>query len=177
MNRKNLKELVKRYFFINPTGKLRVRDIERKACVPLPSAIRYANELVSEGLLKRTKISGVVFYSADRSSQKFTVEKRLFNIGQLFESGLSSLLKEKYGNPAIVVFGSYAIGEDVEDSDIDIFITSCVKPEADLKPYEKKLHRKIQLFVHESITSVKNRELENSIVNGVIINGSLEVFR
>ena len=50
MERKNIKERIKEYFLNNPTEKLRVRQIERKVKVPLPSAIRYTKELVKEGV-------------------------------------------------------------------------------------------------------------------------------
>ena len=79
--------------------------------VPLPSAIRYAKELEKEGLLKSGIIAGANLYSADRSSKNFIVEKMLFNIRQMHESGLVTHLVEEYNNPAIVLFGSYARGK------------------------------------------------------------------
>ncbi|MBI2109604.1 hypothetical protein HYT58_00325, partial [Candidatus Woesearchaeota archaeon] len=52
MKVRNIKEKIKESFFINPTVKLRVRQIERKLEIPLPSAIRYIKELEKEGILK-----------------------------------------------------------------------------------------------------------------------------
>jgi len=50
-------------------------------------------------------------------------------------SGLIALLKDKYEEPeAIVVFGSYARGEDTSESDIDIaVVTKKKKPNWILK--------------------------------------------
>ena len=174
---KSIKSKIKEYFALNPTKRLRVREMEREIKIPLPSAIRYSDELVKEGYLKIVKVSNVTFYSADRSSECFILEKKLFNIKKIYESGLIEFLKEKYGNPNIVLFGSYSKGEDAEDSDIDIFLETGLKKEINLNEYEKKLKRKIQLFVYKSIREVKNNDLANNIINGVILNGFVEVFK
>ena len=71
MKTKNIKEKVKEYFFINPSAKLRVREIERELKLPLPSVIRYCKELEKEEILKKVKIRNVLFYTADRSSKEF----------------------------------------------------------------------------------------------------------
>ena len=38
MKSKNIKEVIKEYYFVNPNSKLRVREIERVLKLPLPSA-------------------------------------------------------------------------------------------------------------------------------------------
>ena len=68
-NNINIKERIKVYFFIHPTVKMRVRQIERVLKLPLPSVIRYCKELEKEGILKKTTIVGISAYSADRSSK------------------------------------------------------------------------------------------------------------
>ncbi|HLF54720.1 MAG TPA: nucleotidyltransferase domain-containing protein [Candidatus Nanoarchaeia archaeon] len=167
---------IKEYFFVNPTAKLRVRQIEREIKVPLPSAIRYAKELEKQGILKSTIVAGVKLYSADRTSKTFLIEKKLFNIKSLFSSGLVEFLVNKYSNAAIAVFGSYAKGEDIEKSDIDLYI-EMQKKEINLERFEKELKRKIQLFIYKKITDVENKELANNILNGITLNGFIEVYR
>lgn len=174
---KSIKEKIKQYFFLNPTKKLRIRQIEREVKVPLPLAIRYSKELESEGILKSSIIANVKLYSADRSSRIFLMEKKLFNLQSLFYSGLVDHLAGIYGNPAIAVFGSYSRGEDTEESDIDIYIETPKKEIVELADYEKKLRRKIQVFRYGNIRDIKNKELANNILNGITLNGFLEVFR
>jgi predicted nucleotidyltransferase len=174
MATKDIKGKITEYFFLNPTARLRVRQIEREVEVALPSAIRYAKELEQEGILKLTKIAGVNLYSADRSSREFLLEKKLFNLKQI--SPLVDYLIEHWSNPTIVIFGSYARGEDVEGSDVDIYLQTSAK-KVDLKNFEKQLSRGIQLFIHRNIHQVKNKELANNIINGVTLNGFIEVFK
>ena len=178
MRTKDVKEKIKEYFFMHPTAKLRVRHIERDVSVALPSAIRYARELEDEKILKSAVVAGVKVYMADRASREFLVSKKLFNFYSLFSSGLVEFLVREYGNPAIVVFGSYWRGEDVEGSDVDVYV-ECPKKivnTMDVEMFEKKLMRKLQFFQYRKISDVENKELANNILNGVVINGFVEVF-
>ncbi|NOR84631.1 hypothetical protein GQ473_00790 [archaeon] len=176
MKTKSIKERIKEYFFLNPTEKLRVRQIERIVGVPLPSAIRYVKELEDEGIIKSSVVSGVKFFSSDRTSKTFLVEKRAFNLNSLEVSGLKSYLVDEFSNPAIVLFGSYSRGEDIEKSDIDLYIETSKKECTGLSRYEKILQRKIQFFFYKNINDVENKELANNILNGITVNGFMDVF-
>lgn len=162
---------------MNPTAKLRVRQMEREMRLPLPSVIRYCKELEKEGILKKESISGVSTYSADRNSKKFLVAKRLFNIKLIFDSGLIDYIVKEYFNPVIVLFGSYSKGEDIENSDIDLYVETPKKHKFNLQKFEKILRRRIQVFNYKNISEVSNRHLANNIINGVTLNHFLEAFK
>ncbi len=170
------KNIIMEHFFVNPTKKMRIRQVERELGLSITSVIRYLRELVDEGILKRIEEGGVVFYAADRSSRKFVLEKRLFNIRSLYLSGLVDFIRDRYSNPTIVVFGSYAMGEDTEESDIDLYIESRSKMKIEFREFEKVLNRKIHAVIEPSISDMGNRHLANSILNGIVLNGFLEVF-
>jgi predicted nucleotidyltransferase len=176
MRKNNVKQEIKEYFFQHPTVRLRVRQVEREVKVTLPSAIRYAKELESEGILKRIQISGVTFHQADRTSKRYLLEKKLYNIRQLHETGLVDHLKGQCRDAAMILFGSYEKAEDIEDSDIDIFIQAKKKQVKGLDIYEKKLGRGIQLFTEPKIRNIRNKDLANNILNGTRLNGFIEVF-
>ena len=173
---KSIKTKLMEYFFLNPTAKLRVRQIEREVKIPLPSAIRYAKELEKEGILKHDIIAGVKLYSADRTSKMYKMEKIHFNIKQLHSSGLMDYLIDYYGNPTIILFGSYSKGEDTEESDIDICIETVLREKKDLTKFEKKLNKEIQLFVLKNLKKMSNKHLANNILNGITLNGFIEVL-
>lgn len=177
MIKKDIKTKIREYFLLNPTARLWVRQIERDLKVPLPSVVRYTKELEKEKILKSVVAPGITLYSADRTSANFLLEKRLYNLRSLFSSGLVDFLIPELSNPTIVLFGSYARGEDVEKSDIDLYIESTKKELPALDKFEKKLQRKIQLFKYKDISKVENKELANNIVNGITLNGFLEVFK
>ncbi len=177
MSKKSIKEQIKEYFLINPTIKLRVRQIERTINVPLPSVIRYTKELETEGILKINEIVNIKAYSANRSSESFKIEKTLHNLRQLHISNLISYLKEEYSNPTIIIFGSYSKGEDIEKSDIDLYIQTPSKKKITLSQFEKKLKRNIHTFIYKNINLIKNKDLANNIINGIVLNGFIEVLK
>lgn len=175
MIQKDIKQSITGYFFINPTAKLRVREIERTLNLSLPSVIRYCRDLESEDILTTNKTGSVVFYTASRS-EKYLLEKKLYNIKQLYVSGLVEHLKRELSNPTIVVFGSYARGEDVEDSDIDLYVETPTKKHETVEKFKKILKRDIQIFQHKNITEITNPNLANNIINGITLNKYIEVF-
>ena len=176
MRTKNIKQKIREHFFINPTAKLRVREIEKRLKLPLPSVIRYCKELKEEDILTTIKTGNVVFYTGNRGSENFLLEKKLFNIKSLYVSGLIEFLKIELSNPVILVFGSYSKGEDIENSDIDLYIETPSKKEINLDKFEKILERKIQSFRHKSISEIRNKELADNIINGIVLNGFIEVL-
>jgi predicted nucleotidyltransferase len=176
MRGKDIKLQIKEYFFQNPTAKLRVREIERTLNLPLPSIIRYCKELKKEGILTIHQIGRIIFYTADRINPSYLLEKKLYNIKSLYASGLIDFLKLEFSNPTIILFGSYSKGEDIEESDIDLYIETPFKKEISFKKFEKKLKRNIQIFQHKNIKEIKNPHLANNIINGIVLNGYIEVF-
>jgi len=172
----SIKELVKNYFFIHPTNKIRVRQLERELGAPLPSVIRYTKELVQERILSTTTIAGARVFFADRSSSQYTWQKRLFNLNALHSAGIIKYLEQEHSRPTVVLFGSYMRGEDTEESDIDIYIETPGTARINLERFHRTLHRKIQVFKYKSIRDVENKELANNILNGIILTGFVEVF-
>lgn len=179
MIKKDIKSRMKSYFFKNPSTRKRVRQIERELNLSLPSVIRYCKELKEEKILKKEEVAGTTLFSADRISEKFLFEKRFYNIKLLLSSGLIEYIKKELSNPSIVVFGSYSKGEDIEESDIDLYIqtpSKQTKKKLKLDKFQEKLNRRIQLFVYKEIGSVENPHLANNILNGIVLNGFIEVF-
>ena len=87
-------------------------------------------------------------------------------------------MKEKYFNPVIILFGSYSRGEDTEESDIDLYIETPSKiKDACLGPFENKLKRNIQIFNYNNMNNIRGPELKNNIINGIKLNGELEIFK
>ncbi|MFH2020883.1 MAG: nucleotidyltransferase domain-containing protein [archaeon] len=177
MIRKNIKLIIIEYFFENPTVQLRVREIERRLKLPLPSVIRYCRELEEETLLTKKTIGNIHLYAADRTSEKYLLEKKLHNLRQIYESGVTGYLKQELSNPAVILFGSYLRGEDIEVSDIDLYIETSSNAEIDLKKYELILKRKIQTIKCRKLSELSNPHLANSIINGAILTGYIEVFK
>ena len=177
MKKKDIKQTIREFFFINPNAKLRVREIERILKLPLPSVIRYCKELEKEKILAAIKTGSVNFYTADRGSEKYLLEKKLYNIKIIYGSGLIDYIKFELSNPSVVLFGSFAKGEDTEESDIDLYIETPSKKKVNFEKFEKLFKRRIQVFQHKSLNELSNSYLANNIINGFLLNGFVEVFK
>lgn len=170
-----LKQKIKEFYFRNPTTKLRVREIERTVNIPLPSVIKYTKELVSENILKKEGIGTTTFFTANRD-KLFFLEKKLYNLQKIYNSGVIEYIQKELHNPTVILFGSFAKGEDTEESDIDIYIQTSSRKKIDLKPYFSEIGRDFQIFQHKHIKELQNTYLMNNIVNGITLNGFIEVF-
>ena len=177
MRRKSIKQTIKEYFLSNPTAKNRVRELERILKLPLPSVINYCKELEKEGILTTIKISNIRLYASDRQNKNYKLEKRLYNIKQIYESGIIDYLKHELSNPPIVLFGSFSKGEDIETSDIDLYIETPSKKKINLEKYQKILKKEIQIFKNKNLNEISNPHLANNIINGITLNNYIEVLK
>jgi len=166
-------------FFISPSTEHYLLDISRNIGLAHTSVKKNLDQLIKLGLIKEEvhKKGGRKFpvYKAQHESLLFRRYKSIFNLTSVFESGLVEFLEKKLTPNSIVIFGSYRRGEDVEESDIDLFIET-VEEELDMSPFEKKLKRKIQLHFKKDFT-LYPRELKNNIINGIVIHGFLEGYK
>mgnify|MGYP001561566817 CR=1 FL=1 len=177
LQRENRYKILK-IFFDDPLPKgigFQLREISRKVNIAPTSVKNYLLELEKEKLIIKTKhrIYGYPVYYANRDNENFKFYKKVDNILMIQESGfLEYLLTECMPN-VIILFGSASRGEDLKESDIDIFL-ECEKTKLSLKRYEKILNRKVNLFFGKF--NKLSKELKNNILNGTILKGYLKVF-
>ena len=179
MLQKDNRYKILRIFFDDPSPKgigFQLREISRKVAVAPPSVKKYLNELEKERLIIKIKhrIHGYPVYYANRDNEEFKFLKRTDIVMKIEESGLIDYLSENCMPDVIILFGSASKGEDLKESDIDLFVLSS-KEKIDLSQFEKKLNRKVNIFFSNSFNKL-SKELKNNIVNGVILNGYLKVF-
>ncbi len=156
-------------FSARPQKSFQLRELSRKVRLA-PSAVKlHLASLEKEGMVRKDRTGMYVSYKANFDSDRFRFYKKISNLILLGESGLIAELKRKTTPDAIVLFGSFSKGEDIESSDIDLCVIAKEK-EIDLSEYEKKLSRKVQLFFAEKIEKFPG-ELQNNIVNGIIMSG------
>lgn len=166
-------------FFEEPNRKFSIRELSRILKINHTTVRQYLNKLVKEGFLSVKKEGLYSFYQLILS-KKTTNLKMYYNLEKIRESGIVENLEKTYNLPVIVLFGSYASAMDDKNSDIDICLISNVKKEFDAEKHEKKLNRKISLhkFDKESWERTKktNPNLINSICNGMVLSGELEII-
>jgi len=169
----NLYKLLK-IFLDNPTESFRLRELSRLSKISPPSVINYLKDFEEKGLVKKYLKREIPFYQAVRDDEDFKHYKIISILSELHESGLIEFLWDKLSPEAIILYGSYAKGESVEGSDIDIFIIGREK-KLELKNFEKKLEKVIHLMFIENPAKIP-KELKNNLINGIVLKGYFKVF-
>ena len=161
-------------FFDQPTKLFQLREISRMAKLGLPSAINHVKKLEKDGFVKKEKKSVYESYTANKESDKYKLYKKNDIILRLNDSGFIQYLTDNTTPNAIILFGSASRGEDIETSDVDIFVLA-KEEKLNLSGFEKYIKRKINVYFESNIRRM-GREFLNNIVNGTKLYGYLKVF-
>lgn len=170
------KELnILKIFFESPSKEFNVREIARIVKIAPATASKQLKNFYLQEILKEKKERNLNLYKANFDSDYYIDLKRFYNIRKIKDSGLIKELNEFYLKPTIILFGSAFYGLDTENSDIDLVIISEKKKEFNnIKKFEKKLNRRIQIFAVKDIKELKNEHLINNVLNGMIIQGAIK---
>jgi len=167
-------------FFDEPTKEFHLRQLARLFKKNPVTVKRYLGKYTKNGVLTRKKERRLELYSANPEGFYYTEYKKIYNRLKLIESGLLDFLKKEFSLPLIILFGSYEKGEDNKNSDIDLFVLTEIKKDMDFKKYEKGIGKSIQLHImnRKEFQKAKkdNPDLINSIINGSILHGFIEVL-
>jgi len=155
-------------FFIEPTTTHFIKEISRKIKLAPTSVRNHIKDLLAKNLIKKKKAKPFDGFVANRENEEFIFYKRVYNLYSLKE--LSKFLTSSLWPKLIVVFGSYARGEDIEESDIDILIISKIKKEINLERFEKNLKRKINLLIIDKLEKL-DKNLIKKIYDGIVLYG------
>jgi len=159
-----------------PEFGFQLREIGRKSKLAPISVKRYLGELLKGGLIVKISRGKGHFplYKANRESEKFRTAKKVFAVSELHESGTVDYIYDSLLPNAIILFGSASKGEDLKESDMDIYC-QCSEKQISLEKYEKKIGKKISLIIEKDFGRLSS-ELKNNIINGILLKGYLKVF-
>ena len=168
MLKQNNKYKVLKIFLYNSTESFRLRELSRKVGIAPLSLSNYLKQLHKEGLINIYTKDKINFYKAQRDSIRFSRYQKISIQYELYESGVIDKIWDELHPEAIVLYGSYAKGEAIDNSDIDLFVM-CKEKSLDLNEYQKKLGKEIHLMF--KLDDQIPNELKNNLINGIIMNG------
>jgi len=162
-------------FFESPTREFNVREAARILKISPATTSKELKKLANQGILKERMERRFNFYKSNLDNYLYRDLKIFYNKKKVKNSGLIEELNQYYLKPTIVLFGSFSHGLDTETSDIDLLVISeKTKDFEDIEKFEKRLKRKIQIFVVKDIKNLKNEHLINNVLNGIILQGELK---
>ncbi len=163
-------------FFQRPTTALLAADIARATSLSRAAVAEYLQTLQKQGIITRTSEhrGSRVYpkYTASRDALVFRREKMVSNLDALWP--LIDFLIKTYEPTLIILFGSYRRGEDIESSDIDIFIETDAKHPT-VSQFDKQLGRTVSLYSAPSLTEISG-DLKNNLINGIVLHGYIDLL-
>lgn len=162
-------------FLQNPNTQFHLREIARLSGLSPAGALKILRKIEKQGIVSKEKTRVTDNYLANVENKEYAALKKAFNIYKIHSCGMVDELAKEYMPEAIVLFGSYARGDDTEKSDVDIAIITEKRKDIDMTRYEKTLKRKIN--IHEIQYQKASREFRNNLANGITLYGFLKVFR
>ncbi len=149
-----------------------------------PTAVaKSLSDLEKEGFIKldKSKTMNLISVEFNRDNEKAINLKRVENLKMIYESKLDNFLKNAFLGCTIILFGSYARGEDVwfgemddRSSDLDIAVIGTKGEDITLTEFEKKLERTISINFYKSWKEV-HKYLKNNILNGILLIGDVDL--
>lgn len=165
------------YFLCLRAGKtFNINRLSLKLDVSQPAIFKALLFLEKEQFVIKEKdpISGRWSIQLNRDNKHIIGIKRSINLHMLYGSGLVFFLQEQFAGTTIILFGSFARGDDIFNSDIDIAIIGRKEKNLDLSQYESALEKKISLNNFSDFASIQKR-LKESLCNGIVLSGGIEL--
>ncbi len=160
------------FLFKNPTTSFMGKEIAMKVRVSQTAVAKSVERLLNMGIVNREK-KILLSINLNRNDTDLFNLKRVYNLKNIYSSGLFDKLSSYFPGSTIVLFGSYSSGEDTEESDIDVAVIGYKKKELDLIKYENTLQRKVQIHYFKEFNDV-SKNLRENIINGIKLKGSIK---
>ena len=166
--------------FNYPNKTFHIRMLEKETGFSTTAIIDSVNELKKYDIIQIEETPLTTNIKANIESEAYRFYKLVFNLYRLKRYGFIDNLINIFNNPeAIVLFGSFAKGEDIEESDIDILVISSQKNNENLEDFlnvfEKELNRKINIHIFPSLNK-SSTEFKNAVANGIVLHGYIKVI-
>ena len=168
------------WFYAYPRTKIGLTDLASNINSSKTAAKQVVEYLIQIKFLDRDVIGKAWLLSANQKHSYFITKKIPYNLNTIYESGiLDEVYKTVPSARAIILFGSYRWGTDVEKSDIDIAVEVIGNHDLQIIQmgvieqlgYRKNVPVNIHIFSRNKV----DLNLFANIANGIVLDGFLEV--
>ena len=173
----NLQQEILRLLFVRAEKSMNQRQIAKVLGVSPPAVMKAIPQMEEDELIlvQQDKESKRWSIKLNRDNPKVIQLKRADNLKLMYESGLFDYIEHEFaGAEAIILFGSYSLGEDTTDSDIDLAVIGRKDKLVDLDKFEKALEREININFYDSFSDI-HKHLRANLFNGIILSGGVEL--
>ena len=168
------------WFYAYPRTKIGLTDLSKYIKSSKTATKQVIESLVQIQFINKDTIGKAWILSANQKHHYFVTKKISYNLNTIYESGiLNAIYKSVPSSRAIILFGSYRWGTDVEESDIDIAVE--IVDNKDLQVVRLGIigqlgyRRNVPVNVHVFSRNKVDLNLFANIANGIVLDGFLEV--
>jgi predicted nucleotidyltransferase len=164
------------HFFENPFEDFYLRELARLLKISPMTVKRALEVLVKDGLIIREEKKNQILYRANMENFAFRFAKISYNLSLLDKNNIVEyLLNQNPGISSIVLYGSFAKGENDKNSDLDILVISTPK-NIDTKTLSKRLKIDVNIMNFTSTQWTKQAKTNRAfyldvITEGVVLHG------
>ena len=168
------------WFFAFPRAKTGLTELAHSINASKTSTKQAVESLIKQNLIFRETIGKAWILSANQKNRYLITKKIPYHLEKIYASGIIESVREAApGARAIILFGSYRWGDDIEESDIDIAVEILENNEmqiARLGIVEQMGYRKnVPVNLHIFSRNKVDLNLFANIANGFVLDGFLEV--
>ncbi len=168
------------WFYAYPRAKIGLTDLSKSINSSKTATKQIIESLIQIQFLHRDIVGKAWLLSANQKHIYFITKKIPYNLSIVYESGILAAIYNLIPSPrAVILFGSYRWGTDVEESDIDIAVEIIDNKELQIIPlgtieqlgYRKNVPVNLHVFSRNKI----DLNLFTNLANGIVLDGLLEV--
>lgn len=170
------------WFFSFPDSKISLTELVKKTKISKKNASKIVNSLADDGFLLKEVFGKSWVISCNKIHFFNNTRKIAFNLSMIYNSDILYEIKKIVANfQAIILFGSYRKGDDIDKSDIDIAVnvlgnkTMKIEELGKIRKfgYRKDVRVNLHIFSKDNI----DKNLFSNIANGIVLEGFLEVLK
>ena len=171
ITKSKLREELLVLYFTNPNKKYYLRELERILNFSVGNIRRELIKLESTGLFLSENKGNLLFYYLNQSYHLFDELKSIIFKTSGAPKRLHTILEKFKNIDRAFIYGSFAKGEEREDSDIDLLIIGKVDEDKlieDVDKLERKLQREINYTIYEKEDFNKKKKEGNSFILDIL---------
>jgi predicted nucleotidyltransferase len=121
-------------FLLNKGKEFHIRDLARRVSISAPYAMKELHNLRSIGIVRERRTGNMVLYSLNPSSSIAEDLKKIFLKTETLGKALSEVLRDRKDDiKYALIFGSFAKGNEITSSDLDLLVIGEVDERSLLK--------------------------------------------
>jgi predicted nucleotidyltransferase len=169
------------HFFDNPNEEFYLRELARLLTISPMTVKRALDDLVNDKLIIRHENKNQILYHVNTESHAFKFVKISYNLARLEENEIVEYLLDKIpGISSIILFGSYAKGENDNHSDLDLLLI-CNTKKIETRQIEKKMGIEVNILNFTNTQWTKQAKTNRAfyldvITEGIVLHGTRPVI-